>query len=278
MKMRDYDKKEKMYLYDQIQKQKMMYKLKEMKYQSQLLQYQAFSGLPIWNLIGNNNNMNNPYSLGLSIDELIKIFLFKEMLNSSRINNEYENYLLKTPFNYRNNSLLSSYNRYIYDKYKKLKRKNRSYISDEPYKGTFNGDDYTTHGKKIPFINSGKFYSKIKDNNKNNKIRFNTSHNKKDTKYTKDEKKEKEEKKEYKKSKKSSTPENSKSESNGGSKANSDDESEDKKEEEKSTKKDDKNTKKTESGEESGENDDNNEEKESSENNDESNNEEKEEN
>ena len=195
MLMKDNEEREKMLLYNQLEKQKILNKIQAMKYQNELIRYQAYGGLPLLNNlignlgnIGNFNNNNKQDNLGLSINELIKIFLFKEMLGTSRINNEYENLLLNSPFKFRNkyDILLDSYINYrrkddTYNKYRKLKHKNRSFIFNNRYKDSYNLDEYSTYGKKVPFINSGKSYSKI-DITNNNKKRFGTIHNKRDTK------------------------------------------------------------------------------------------------
>ena len=243
--MRDYEEKEKMLLYNQIENQKYLNQLQEMKYQNELFKYQVFGELPFLNLIRNNNNNNKQDSIGLNIDELIKIYLFKEMLNSSRINYEYQNLLLNSaPLGYNkiNNGLLDSYYKYGKRKVPYRKIKNKSFLFNNRYINndySMNEDEYSTNIEKIPFINSGKSYSK--DKNYNLSKRFTTSHNEKYTKYTKEK-----EKKIYKKklsnhiSKKSKSNYSSNSESpksENENNENSEDESEDKKEDSKNKKK-----------------------------------------
>ena len=97
IQLKNNEEKEKIRLYNEIQRQKLMFRIQKMKYQNQLYNYsyQAYN-IPFYQFMQaqNNNNNNKSNSLGISIDELIKIFLFKEMIGNSRINDEYRNLLL----------------------------------------------------------------------------------------------------------------------------------------------------------------------------------------
>ena len=111
IQQKNHEEKEKLLLYHKIQEQKILNKMQAIKYQNQLYRYQAYNNynynIPYYQLmqaqinnLNNNNNNNKKDSLGLSMDELIKIFLFKELIGSSRMN-DYQNMM--------NNYLLSPY-------------------------------------------------------------------------------------------------------------------------------------------------------------------------
>lgn len=107
IQLKNNEEREKLLLYHKIQKQKILNKMQAIKYQNQLYRYQVYNSYPFYQLmqmnmnnLNNNNNNNKQSSLGLNMDELIKILLFKEILGNSRMKdfqNIMGNYLLN-PF------------------------------------------------------------------------------------------------------------------------------------------------------------------------------------
>ena len=84
IELKNNEEKEKMRLYHQIQRQKMMYRMQAINFQNQFYQYQALNILPLYQFMQNQNNKNS--SLGL--DELIKVLLFKHLLGNNKFNED----------------------------------------------------------------------------------------------------------------------------------------------------------------------------------------------
>ena len=82
IELKNNEEKEKMRLYHQIQRQKMMYRMQAINFQNQFYRYQVYNVFPLYQLMQNQNNKNN--SLGL--DELIKVLLFKQLLGNNKFN------------------------------------------------------------------------------------------------------------------------------------------------------------------------------------------------
>jgi DNA mismatch repair ATPase MutL len=203
-----------------------------------------------------NNN-----SIGSSIDEFMKVFLFKEMMGSLQKYNDYQNYMSDIlPNMYIGLEDMDGFRKYKRYKNRNRPRKKDSFYQSEmfnDYKNYGGNGDYSFNDSKLPFINTGKSLSRKKESNSNNRLRFMTSHlsnNKKETnetkktKDTKESKESKEKKKESTSSQKSSSKKSSEDEnssSSGGSEdsnensedddnnSNSEDESENSSEEKK---------------------------------------------
>ena len=171
IQLKNNEEKEKLLLYHKIQKQKILNKMQAIKYQNQLYRYQAYNNynnFPYYQLMQaqinnlNNNNNNKKDSLGLSMDELIKIFLFKELIGSSRMNdyqNMMNNYLLSPYMNpgigFPGNNFYPPFdNRYRrrsedpYYRSRDRRRSNMKYKSkSSEYGKTFKPDDKKTTNK-----------------------------------------------------------------------------------------------------------------------------------
>ena len=209
IQMKEYEEKEKLRLLNKIQEQKIKNKLKDYKYKNQLYNYNSYALLPFY--LFNPYNINNrSNSLNSSIDEFMKIILFKEMMGSYKMNDFYQNYMNELFFQNKKDTLLNDYLR------SKNKRRNlnSSFIStrrSEQYKY-----DNSKNGNSVPFINTGKSYVKKSTKNKNGDKRFMTSHE--GSKKDKDDKTNKT----AKKSDKAKTTKKSKNKSNKSSKSKSD--------------------------------------------------------
>ena len=194
IQLKNNEEKEKLLLYHKIQKQKILNKMQAIKYQNQLYRYQAYNNynnFPYYQLMQaqinnlNNNNNNKKDSLGLSMDELIKIFLFKELIGSSRMNdyqNMMNNYLL-SPYmnpniNFPGNNFYPPFdNRYRrrsedpYYRSRDRRRSNMKYKSkSSEYEKTFKPDDKKTTNKDKTNDKSKKNYILAKG--KGNDIKF----------------------------------------------------------------------------------------------------------
>ena len=104
MNLKNKEEIEKMFLYHKIEKQRIVNKIKEMKYKNQIYRYQAFNNynFPYYQLMQENlKNLknNNQNSIGLSMDELIKILLFTQIIKNSVVNDNNQNMI--------NNNLLN---------------------------------------------------------------------------------------------------------------------------------------------------------------------------
>ena len=181
MKLKENEEKEKIQLMNEIQNQKLKFKIKAIKYQNQMYRYNNPypAGLPFYPII---QSSNQPQSIGSSIDEFMKLFLFKEMMGSYQKYNDYQNYLYDfLPNIYSGLGDSKSFREYQEFKNRRNKRKlYRSQESNDPYSKRYKYEEnggYSSNANNVPFINTGKSYSKIKASNKNNKMRFMTSHN-----------------------------------------------------------------------------------------------------
>ena len=211
MKLKENEEKEKIQLMNEIQNQKLKFKIKAIKYQNQMYRYNNPypAGLPFYPII---QPPNQPQSIGSSIDEFMKLFLFKEMMGSYQKYNDYQNYLYDfLPNIYSGLGDSKSFREYQEFKNRRNKRKlYRSQESNDPYSKRYKYEEnggYSSNANNVPFINTGKSYSKIKASNNNNKMRFMTSHNSVNNEDIKKSKKKEKEKKlheisESKKSKK----------------------------------------------------------------------------
>ena len=179
LKLKDNEEKEKIQLLHEIQNEKLKYEIKAIKYQNQMNRYNNPYPPPIYPIIQQPPSV--PASIGSSIDEFMKLFLFKEMMGSYQRYNDYQNYL----YNFFPNiygSLGDTIGFREYQKFKNIHNKlnsKRSHNSNEPYNYRYlnkENSGYTYNNNSVPFINTGKSYSKIKGSNKNNKMRFMTSH------------------------------------------------------------------------------------------------------
>ena len=231
IQMKEYEEKEKLRLLNKIQEQKIKHKLKDYKYQNQFYN-NPYALLPfyLFNQYYNNNNNNNRSNFfNASMDELMKVMLFKEMMGSYKFNENYQNYMNELLFPNKNNFLFDEFLRYR-NKKKKYKP-NNSTIST--YKSDYNKYN-SKYGNNVPFINSGKSYSKNYTKTKNGDKRFMTSHetskkdksektNKTEKKSTKTTKKSKDKSSKSKSSKSKSDSSSSSSESSSDSKSGSED-------------------------------------------------------
>ena len=151
---------------------------------------------------GMNNNSVNSGDKGLSIDELIKIFLLKEMMNNQQRLSEriYDNLLNIRTYKYpkishshSTDNYYHSLNLYNQDKYKHLQKTNRTNRANRTNNSLKNNDNninklndernikITNNIKNenksqenlIPFVNVGSSFVKNNENKNNNK-RFTT--------------------------------------------------------------------------------------------------------
>ena len=209
MKLKENEEKEKIQLLNEIQNQKLKNKIKAIKYQNQMYRYNNPypAGFPYFPII---QPSNQPQSIGSSIDEFMKLFLFKEMMGSYQKYNDYQNYVYDfLPNIYSSIGDSKTFREFQEFKNRRNKRKlYRSQDSNDPYSKRYifeeNGG-YPSNANNAPFINTGKSYSKMKASNKNNKMRFMTSHNSVNNEDNKKEKK-KEKKLSEKSGSKKSTP------------------------------------------------------------------------
>ena len=234
MQMKDFEEKEKMRLLNKIQQQKILNKLREIQYQNDIFRYNPYAAFPYYQFNPFNMRQN---SIGPSIDEFMKVMMFKEMMGSFRFYNDYQNYLN----DYFNPDIYDPllFDSEGYKRYKKLKDKLKNRKSSyEPtlsskysqYKKLYNEGKYLrSDNNKIPFINSGKSYIKINDKYRSNKKRFVTSHNETNKKSKQEEKKPA--KKSSKSNKKTESEKSKKDKSKSNGKESSGSESEDHEEE-----------------------------------------------
>ena len=180
MKLKENEEHEKLQLLNEIQNQKLKYEIKAMKYQNQLYHYNnPYGGYPIYPII--LPKKTQPKSITSSIDEFMKVLLFKEMIGSYQKYNDYQNYMNEIlPDLYGlGKSYDTSFREFI--KYKKRNKTNwsKSYNSENGYynQNYWGNERNMNISNNVPFINSGITYSKVNDKNKNNKKRFITSHN-----------------------------------------------------------------------------------------------------
>ena len=268
MILKENEEKEKLRLLNEIQQQKLKYKIREMKYQNGMNRYNNYNNpfygfppiLPPMYPINAPTPQNNN-SIGSSIDEFMKVFLFKEMMGSLQKYNDYQNYMSDIlPNMYIGLEDMDGFRKYKRYKNRNRPRKKDSFYHSEifnDYKKYGDNGEYSFNDSKLPFINTGKSLSRKKESNSNNRLRFMTSHlsnNKKETnetkktRDTKESKESKEKKKESTSSQKSSSKKSSEDEnssSSGGSEdsnensedddnnSNSEDESENSSEEKK---------------------------------------------
>ena len=211
MKLKENEEKEKIQLLNEIQNQKLKNKIKAIKYQNQMYRYNNPypAGFPYFPII---QPSNQPQSIGSSIDEFMKLFLFKEMMGSYQKYNDYQNYVYDfLPNIYSSLGDSKTFREFQEFKNRRNKRKlYRSQDSNDPYSKRYMFEEnggYPSNANNVPFINTGKSYSKMKASNKNNKMRFMTSHNSVNNEDNKKEKKKEKEKKLSEKSgSKKSTP------------------------------------------------------------------------
>ena len=83
IELKNNEEKEKMRLFYQIQRQKMMFRMQAINFQNQLYRYQAFNVFPLYQLMQNQNKSNS-----LGMDELIKVLLFKQLLGNNKLNED----------------------------------------------------------------------------------------------------------------------------------------------------------------------------------------------
>ena len=209
MKLKENEEKEKIQLLNEIQNQKLKNKIKAIKYQNQMYRYNNPypAGFPYFPII---QPSNQPQSIGSSIDEFMKLFLFKEMMGSYQKYNDYQNYVYDfLPNIYSSLGDSKTFREFQEFKNRRNKRKlYRSQDSNDPYSKRYMFEEnggYPSNANNVPFINTGKSYSKMKASNKNNKMRFMTSHNSVNNEDNKKEKK-KEKKLSEKSGSKKSTP------------------------------------------------------------------------
>ena len=209
MKLKENEEKEKIQLLNEIQNQKLKNKIKAIKYQNQMYRYNNPypAGFPYFPII---QPSNQPQSIGSSIDEFMKLFLFKEMMGSYQKYNDYQNYVYDfLPNIYSSIGDSKTFREFQEFKNRRNKRKlYRSQDSNDPYSKRYMFEEnggYPSNANNVPFINTGKSYSKMKASNKNNKMRFMTSHNSVNNEDNKKEKK-KEKKLSEKSGSKKSTP------------------------------------------------------------------------
>ena len=246
-KLKDLEEQEKLRLKNEIEQQRIKYKLKSLKFQNQFNPFPPYGPFPFspFNLF---NNYNNPYAFGSSIDEFMKLILFKDMIGKYKMYDDYYNELGNMNPIYSSND--KQYNSDIledYLRYKKLKKEKSTFLSNNSsifsdYKKCASSKNYSKNN--IPFINSGKYYLKSKPINKKLAERFMTSHNEtnKTTKKSEKDKKSKESKSKSNKDKNSEKNKNGKeksiSESKNESGCGSESESEENKTKDKEGKKD----------------------------------------
>ena len=246
IQIKEYKEKEKLRLLNKIQEQKIKHKLKNYKYQNQF--YNSYALLPYYlfnpfinNNNNNNNNNNRSNFLNSSIDEFMKVILFKEMMGSYKLNDYYQNYMNELLFPNKKDTLFDEFLRY--------RNKNKKYNPNNSFISSYKSDYHkkSKYGNNIPFINSGKSYSKNYSKNKNGDKRFMTSHEA--SKKDKSDKTNKTEKKSSKtkttkksKDKSSKSKSDSSSSSSDSSSENSKSGSKDKKKEESKDKSDENNS------------------------------------
>ena len=202
IELKNNEEKEKMRLYHQIQRQKMMYRMQAINFQNQFYRYQAYNVFPLYQLMQNQNNKNN--SLGL--DELIKVLLFKQLLGNNKFNGT--------------NSTNQRRERVIFDpKIRRKQYRKNSYISGDSYSSSV-----TSRTKSV-----SKTSKKVFKNSKNDK------ENKKSTKLTKPSKKSKSNKSKSSSKSQSSESKSSQNSSEEKTESKKDDDKDDKDESDKNT-------------------------------------------
>ena len=117
IKLKNYEEKEKILLYHKIHKQKILNRMQAIKYKNQLYRYQAYNSYPFYQIMQSLSNQKKS-SFGISMDELMKIYLFKEMIGNNRMsdfqkmmmNNYLYNSFMNPNFNFPFNNLYGPYN------------------------------------------------------------------------------------------------------------------------------------------------------------------------
>ena len=112
IKLKNYEEKEKILLYHKIHKQKILNRMQAIKYKNQLYRYQAYNSYPFYQIMQSLSNQKKS-SFGISMDELMKIYLFKEMIGNNRMsdfqkmmmNNYLYNSFMNPNFNFPFNNL-----------------------------------------------------------------------------------------------------------------------------------------------------------------------------
>ena len=178
-KLRSIEEQEKLRLQSEIEQQRIKYKLKSLQFNNRFSPFNPYAFFPF-----------NPFALNSQMDEFMKAFLFKDMMGRYNLYNKYFTKELNN--NYPYTDINRHYKRSmsdIFDDYMKYKQfiKNKDtfssfnskYLSDYDY----DNDKYGSYIRKnsdygkIPFINSGRAYPKIKTVSKKSQQRFMTSHN-----------------------------------------------------------------------------------------------------
>ena len=90
IQLKNNEEKEKIKLYHQIQRQKVMIRMQAIKFQNQFYQYQAYNIFPLYQFMQNQSNIINNANKSLELDEIIKMFLFRELMRSMKQKNEFE--------------------------------------------------------------------------------------------------------------------------------------------------------------------------------------------
>ena len=90
IQLKNNEEKEKIKLYHQIQRQKVMIRMQAIKFQNQFYQYQAYNIFPLYQFMQNQSNIINNANKSLGLDEIIKMLLFRELMRSMKQKNEFE--------------------------------------------------------------------------------------------------------------------------------------------------------------------------------------------
>jgi hypothetical protein len=196
IQLKNNEEKEKMKLYQQIQKQKAMIRMQAIKFQNQFYQYQAYNIFPLYQFMQNQSNIINNANKTFGLDEIIKMFLFREIMRSFQRKKDFEatkskHYkpLKKT---YRKNSTLSSqsssFRGKIFDKTSKKNSNNKASSNKKSTKKTTKSKG-SGSSSSSPSKSSGTINAKSSDNESKSKKEDKKDDNDKKLEESKDDKK-----------------------------------------------------------------------------------------